>query len=479
MDRVSLLFFLSLLLVATASPRLFAIDSGAKKSAQTATFEFLAPGNSMDPDSLTGTAFAIGFNEYVTTAHLIGSVIGSHYQRPRLVNANREEFPIADLLQYSERRNYAVFSVKNPPSSPTLSLQTNAHMANDWYFAGWNATKGVVIRPATPVIQVVGESAADIGWLQLSDPVWSEAEGGPLFDASGHVVGVLSTSRATRRTNLASVVDARLSGARGSAVIQLPEEREWIMPTVWSFESPEAEISLPTPFDQFAAELQTLRDAYFDRVITPLLDATRNNFVLVGPAAPSICALLNGHYCQCKPQSSATGFVATDKSVTNEILHHILKGEDSSRTITIAGVVLLHTRKHSSATLQENSAPDNAYFDRSSVQNRQASLHTGTPKMLGQKAYIDFQGRTWTVEAGPSGHHDISLITMGRELSDGYMTLTRQFPTSLRRAAELQVQFVANLVNYGCGTSLGDPVAQVAYEFPHSHALTAELTETK
>src|SRR5215475_2241274 len=102
MERI----FLRLLLasaLALQTPTTMALDSRTEESIRAATFEFLAPSTDSNRESLVGTAFAIGPNEFVTAAHLMDAAIGSHFGHPQLVDSHHVTYLIADLLQYSEQ----------------------------------------------------------------------------------------------------------------------------------------------------------------------------------------------------------------------------------------------------------------------------------------------------------------------------------------------------------------------------------------
>jgi len=54
------------------------------------------------------------------------------------------------------------------------------------------------------------------------------------------------------------------------------------------------------------------------------------------------------------------------------------------------------------------------------------------------------------------------MISLARPLPDGYVVLTRTMPTALSAAAAMQIEFVANLVYYGCEQSPSEGIAQLA-----------------
>jgi hypothetical protein len=65
--------------------------------------------------------------------------------------------------------------------------------------------------------------------------------------------------------------------------------------------------------------------------------------------------------------------------------------------------------------------------------------------------------RTW-----PLLDRDLEVVSMAREVSDGYVVVTRTVPTALEYAAELQLKFIGNLIYYQCQELSGEGVAQVA-----------------
>ena len=62
----------------------WALSFGTDHAVRAATFEFYAPGAVNGAKGLVGTAFAIGPNRFVTTAHLLDTAVGSRFGHPVL-----------------------------------------------------------------------------------------------------------------------------------------------------------------------------------------------------------------------------------------------------------------------------------------------------------------------------------------------------------------------------------------------------------
>src|SRR3984893_447634 len=115
MDKAMLRAVLACLLWVLHISAAPALDSDTKKTVQAATFEFRAPAGAPGSKDLVGTAFAIGPNEFVTAAHLFDKAIGSRFGHPLLMDSSRGEYPVADILQFSEAQDYVIFSLERPP----------------------------------------------------------------------------------------------------------------------------------------------------------------------------------------------------------------------------------------------------------------------------------------------------------------------------------------------------------------------------
>ena len=69
-----------------------------------------------------GTAFALGGNTYVTAAHVIVAAIGSQYGPPALRRSDGTVFAIDKILKFSAYEDFVVFSLRQDPASPALSV---------------------------------------------------------------------------------------------------------------------------------------------------------------------------------------------------------------------------------------------------------------------------------------------------------------------------------------------------------------------
>src|SRR5262249_17636884 len=144
------------------------------------------------------------------------------------------------------------------------------------------------------------EESREFDWLRFSGPIWNSVGGGPLLERSGYVIGIVQASAHDASANYAVPIELLPTSTPAIARIHATDMLRSLMPAVWAVEPLKAEIPLPVTFEEFSQRVQQLRAEYFDRVVAPLLESARGNFVLTGDGAPEMCTLLNGRVCQCK-----------------------------------------------------------------------------------------------------------------------------------------------------------------------------------
>ena len=54
-----------------------------------------------------------------------------------VIDSRRVEYPIAEVLQYSEGRDYVIFTLKHPPRVTPLQVATGESTSQAIYFTGW------------------------------------------------------------------------------------------------------------------------------------------------------------------------------------------------------------------------------------------------------------------------------------------------------------------------------------------------------
>jgi serine protease Do len=454
-----------LLLLVTSVTTAQTLNPAAAKAVQAATFEVLAPGAQAGSNGVVGTAFAIGSNEYITAAHTFDQIIGSRFARPLLMDSNRVGYEIADILHYSQQQDYVAFSLASPPNVVPLEVRRDDPAPRDVYFAGRRSGGGIVIKRGIFKGQTREEESGQFDWLRFTSPVWAGVSGGPLLDASGDVIGIVRARARDGTANYAVPIGLVPAGPPDRAYVHSLELLRPLGPATYSDTPFEAEIPLPMSYEKFSQELVRLRTQYFDQTVGRTLDATRGHFVLTGRGAAGVCELLNGQNCECKSPAETNGVLLVDEPEADALTRRAKSGADVTQIV--AGAVVVRTRGstgthapelsknpllHLKLALKGQSSPDLML----PASARRADVEAADL----EDVYTDFRGRAWQVRTWPLADQDLKVVSLGRELPEGYVVLMSTVPTAVTYGALLQLKFVSNLVYYGCGDLPALDVAQ-------------------
>jgi hypothetical protein len=445
-------------------PAALGMDSRTDEAIQKATFEFLAPSTDARRDSLVGTAFVIGPNKFITAAHLLIAAIGSHFSPPQVVDGHDVGYRIAEILQFSELHDYAIFSVEHPPDVRPLAISGNDRRSNDVYFAGWRPW-GIGLGHGRYTGLTRDSETDEFSWIRFEGELWNSAGGGPLLDTAGQVMGILQARARDMGPNYALPIGLLSADTTAVARIRATQMLQALMPLVSAPQPMEAELPLPSSFDEFSRQLVILRQEYVARTVQPLLEATRGNFVLSGTEAAEACHFLNGQACQCRgPRLS--GSLVLDSPGSNDQLVRVSSGEGASQRL--AGVLVGRTPESGAAQLgSKHDLATNSLLQLGlalkSSQSDRHPLQVVSKSAEQEQLYIDYHGRSWYLRVWPLQNRDQTMVSLARDLTGSYVSLTRVVPTSLTSAAILQTELVANLIYYHCDDSPAEGAAMVAW----------------
>ena len=439
-----------------------AFDPDTRKTLRAATFEVLAPIPGSRSRGVVGTAFAIGPNEYVATAHTFDQIIGGRFERPVLMDSSRRGYELADILQYAQAEDFVVFSLRTPPAVVPLEISRDGAPGAIVYFAGRSLFGGITLRKGRYRGRSPEPESGGWNWIRFSSHVWNGLSGSALLDEDAKVIGIVSARSPVREPNYATPIELVPTVPPPFARIH---SRTLLAPLgIRDFDAPpfDAQIfPLPMPYDTFAQELQRLRAEYFEHAVGQLLEATREAFALRGPGAAGLCELLNGSSCQCV--RSAKGIVRVDVPTADALARRAKSGARVMEVL--AGAIIVRTRGPRGATPRELSGNPQLHFTLASKGRSHPDLmlthaaRSALPEPADlEEVFTDFRGRSWQLRTWPLVDENLKLVSLARELPDGYVVLMRTVPTAVSGASILQLQFVANLVNYECADGATLPV---------------------
>lgn len=212
-----------------------------------------------DPYHSIGTAFALPGGRFVTAAHVLsldGRTLRAEAElRDALGTAHR----IEAILAYSNRRDFAVFT------APTLlapGLQAGARpAANSRVFSAGNALgAGIVVREGLLTSETPEREAGEWKWLRFSAAASPGNSGGPLLDAEGRAVGIVSMNSENENLNYALPMDELSAEPVARYAIRAAYRFPHMTPESRGADS--AELALPLPPDRLRSLLSEKKEEW-------------------------------------------------------------------------------------------------------------------------------------------------------------------------------------------------------------------------
>ncbi len=151
----------------------------------------------------TGTAFAIGPNRYVTAAHVFMIGYQSLWGPPALRDASGKVYAIDKIEKFALRRDFVVFSLKDPPRVTPLGIDTSPALNQVVYSVGNALGTGVVIRNGLYTSNTPEDQDGQWKWIRFSAAASPGNSGGPLLDQNGKVIGVVLMKSPNENLNYA------------------------------------------------------------------------------------------------------------------------------------------------------------------------------------------------------------------------------------------------------------------------------------
>ena len=154
--------------------------------------------------NVIGNAFHIGKGLFLSAAHIFSVELPSQASTYAIRSVDGNIFPIKKFLRYSQYRDVVLFNLTNNPQDlKPLKLELNAEIGTQVYSVVSDLGEGIVFRQGKMVSRPY--EPYEGGWrnIRFSAPALPGNSGGPLLNASGKVVGVITRKPSNESLNYA------------------------------------------------------------------------------------------------------------------------------------------------------------------------------------------------------------------------------------------------------------------------------------
>jgi len=466
--RLCLSILSGLLLVAGASAE--SLDQKIQAEATAATFEVVVAIPKADPLTYEkplplellplklreathlpiGTTFRIGRNQFVSASHVLLAGVGSQWGAPLVRDRQGRIYPIEQILKYSSREDFVVFSLKDPPRSPVLKTGDEPQPGSTVYAVGNALGDGIIIRDGTYTSSTPEQQDGKWNWLRFSAATSPGNSGGPLLDGKGRVVGVVVAKSPNENLNYALPIANVLAGQKDVAHLEsrspfgVPFAPETIVLNI------NESFALPLSFQDFANAVQAINRQTFDRARAQLLAANAGSYF---PKGEDSVELLNSNEEAYDPRlviKKANRWEAKEPDDTEKT---DLGGGGYMQAGQIAdtGLVRIHVPDGTKpADLLASSKGFMDLFLKGTTLTRVVGTDSVRITSLGpaktESKFTDSYGRQWMLWSWDLPYLDSRMTSAVLPVPDGFIVLSRTAPTVVTYQATELVKMAADLI---------------------------------
>ena len=183
-------------------------------------FEQLPFSTRNDKYESIGTAFSIAPGRFVTAAHVTNVANASLWGVPLLRDAEGHVYPIDKVLKFSLQEDFIVFTASGAPAVTPLPTNTTYEFDTPVHAVGNALGQGIIARDGALTSETPEDQDGRWNWLRFSAPASPGNSGGPLLDAQGRVIGLISRKSPNENLNYALPI-ARVLQAPDKATMDL------------------------------------------------------------------------------------------------------------------------------------------------------------------------------------------------------------------------------------------------------------------
>lgn len=373
-----------------------------------------------------GTAFAVGENRFVTAAHVLRPGFKSNYGEPALRSADGKVYAIERILKYAEHKDFAVFSLREPPQAHALEAARDATLDAPVFAVGNALGEGVVVRDGLLTSNTPEQRDGRWNWIRFSAAASPGNSGGPLLDEQGRVIGVVLRKSPNENLNfalpIAEVMDAP------EKVAHLERETGYRMPMFRGRQTGllSAQVALPKTYREFADEVIRIEEDHYAELRKTFLEKKAE---VMFPRGPGARPLLHSPFTidslsliGQKEDDTWDFYYIAEPAVT------MLDANGYVSVGTMGEATYLKIRRPDGADVRQFYFDSKHFMDlilkgmpwkRSVGREEVRILSMG--KARTESEYMDAYGRKWQVRVWDAEFHDLVAVSIALPTPDGYL----------------------------------------------------------
>ncbi len=377
-----------------------------------------------------GTAFAISETEFITAAHVLNLGVKSQFKETFVRDNKGKVYALDQILKFSSRRDFAVFTVKEKTAPEYFNLNPNAQINEKVYAVGNALGEGIVIRDGLYTSNTPEEVNGAWSWIRFSAAASPGNSGGPLLDSHGKVIGVITRKSPNENLNMAlPIAEVQKADKDFAEIYQKSAYRLDIFDSVKTG-TLDTKIKLPMQYSNFRDIYINTQSGFHAKLLTELLSENKEDLFpngngskkLLFKSSPSdfpqlIMKRPDGHWDAAPPEK-------TDRAD--------LGNKGTIALGRIQSSMFLKIQKPENISLNDFYSDSKLFMDfilkgmswfRFIGPERVRILSFG--KADNESVHTDSYGRKWMVKTWPIPYSDQHVVTFSLPVPGGAVTMLR------------------------------------------------------
>jgi S1-C subfamily serine protease len=399
-----------------------------------------------------GTAFAIGPNRYVTAGHVLMIGYDSLWGPPELRDTSGKVYAIDKVEKFALRRDFVVFSLKNPPDITPLQIDTRPALNQVVYSVGNALGTGVVIRNGLYTSNTPEDQDGRWKWIRFSAAASPGNSGGPLLDRNGKVIGVVLMKSPNENLNYALPMDEVLDAPRDLARYDKRMAYQFDVFDSTLSGTFKGRFALPKSLPDFFAAYRSAFDAYTDSQLQALLDQQAASLFPAGNGSHQI--LFSGPSMMDFPQLLARNSDGVWARTGGSSIKITLPANGYISGGVVAGNILFHLRKPDDIPEQRFHHDPRGVMDlllKTGFLKRRIGPEQILVTSLGEPGrggtVTDRWGRVWQTWSWPVPYANGYVNLFALPTPDGYAILMRVGSSAARHDTTINMRALTDFVS--------------------------------
>jgi S1-C subfamily serine protease len=377
-----------------------------------------------------GTAFAISNTEFITAAHVLNLGAKSQFKEAFVRDNKGDVFALDQIVKFSSRRDFAVFTVKGKTPSEYFNLNPNAEVNEKVYAVGNALGQGIVIRDGLYTSDTPEEVDGAWNWIRFSAAASPGNSGGPLLDHNGKVIGVITRKSPNENLNMAlPIAEVQKADDHFAEIYQKSVYRLDIFDSVKTG-TLDTKIKLPMQYGDFRKTYTDIQSEFHAKLLKALLSENKEDLFpngsgskkLLHKSAPSdfphlIMKRPDGNWDAVPPEKTDRADLGNKGSVTLGL---------------IRSSMFLKIQKPDNISLNDFYSDSKLFMD-FILKGMTWSRFIGPEKVRilsfgkadNEYVHVDSYGRKWMVKTWPVPYSDQYVVTFSLPVPGGAVTMLR------------------------------------------------------